>query len=91
MKISGPLKGSSWRLVARIVGADMETLVPLSPVCLAEYGAIKGMAVIAVGIVAYLYWSSFQEKRERRRQQRALEQRRRAKEAGGPQDKTHGI
>ena len=64
----------------------MGTLAATGSVCLAEYGAIKGMAVVAVGIVAYLYWSNFQEKRERRRQQRALEERRRAREAGGPKN-----
>jgi hypothetical protein len=63
----------------------MGTLVAFSLICLADDGAIKGMAVVAVGIVVYLYWSSFQEKRERRRQQRALDARRRAKQgSGGP-------
>jgi membrane protein implicated in regulation of membrane protease activity len=66
--------------------AGMGILLALSSVCLAEYGAIKGLAVIALGIIVYLFWSSFQEKRERRRQRRAMEQRRRAKEAGGAQD-----
>ena len=63
----------------------MGMLLALSSVCLAEYGAIKGLAVVALGIVIYLYWSSFQEKRERRRQRRAMEQRQRAEEPGGAQ------
>jgi hypothetical protein len=63
----------------------MGKLVAVNSVCLAEYGVIKGMAVLALVVIAYLYWAEFREKRERRRQQRALEQRRRAKEAGVPQ------
>jgi hypothetical protein len=64
----------------------MGTLLALGSLCLAEYGAVKGLAVIALAVIVYLCWSSFQEKRERRRQRRATEQRRRAKEAGGAQD-----
>ena len=63
----------------------MGKLVAVNFVCLADYGAIKGMALVALGIIAYLYWSNLREKRELRRQRRALEQRRRAKEAGVPQ------
>ncbi len=63
------------------MSAGMVKLISVCPLCLAEYAAIKGAAVIALAIVAYLYWSDFREKRERRRQQRALEQRRRANEA----------
>lgn len=57
----------------------MGNLVPVNTTCLAEYAAIKGMAVVALVLVAFLYWSEFWEKRERRRQQRALEERRRMK------------
>jgi hypothetical protein len=60
--------------------AGMVKLVLTAPVCLAEYAVIKGMAVIALAVIAYLYWADFREKRERRRQQRALEERRRARE-----------
>jgi hypothetical protein len=59
--------------------ARMGSLIPVNSICLAEYGVIKGMAVVAFGVVAYLYWSELREKRERRRQQRALEERRRMK------------
>ena len=50
-------------------------------VCWAEFIAIKGVAVIAFGLIAYLYWLSFREKRLQRRQRREAEQRRRAREA----------
>jgi len=60
----------------------MGNLVPVNSICLAEYRAIKGMAVVALGLVGFLYWAEFREKRERRRQQRALEERRRAKGGG---------
>jgi hypothetical protein len=63
----------------------MGMLVTGSSVCIAEYEGIIAMAMVALCIVAYLFWSNFKEKRERRRQQRVLEQRRRAREAAGPQ------
>ena len=47
------------------------------PVCLADFLAIKGIALIALGLVGYLWWSGFQEKRDRRREQAWLENRRR--------------
>jgi len=47
------------------------------PVCLAEFLAIKGIALIALGLVGYLWWSGFKEKRDRRREQAWLENRRR--------------
>ena len=62
----------------------MGILVAASSICIAEYEAIEATAVVALAMVAYLCWSNFREKRERRRQQRALDQRRRAREAGGP-------
>jgi cbb3-type cytochrome oxidase subunit 3 len=49
-------------------------------VLIAEYEGIMALALIALAVVAYLYWTNFREKRERRRQERALEQRRRAKD-----------
>jgi Flp pilus assembly protein TadB len=52
-------------------------------VCLGENEAFMGIAVISLLIVAYLGWSNFREKRERRRRERVLEQRRRAREAAG--------
>ena len=68
-----------------MIAAGMGKLITIRSVCLAEYGAIEGIAVLALGIVAYLYWSGFREKRELRRQRRALERRRRAKAASVPQ------
>ncbi len=49
----------------------------LIPVFLADYGALKGLALLALGLIVYLYWLSFREKREQRRQRRWLEARRR--------------
>jgi cbb3-type cytochrome oxidase subunit 3 len=47
-------------------------------VCLADFAAIKGIAVLALVLVAYLYWANLREKRERRRERQWLEDRRRA-------------
>jgi hypothetical protein len=47
------------------------------PICLADFLAIKGMALIALALVGYLWWSGFKEKRDRRREQAWLENRRR--------------
>ena len=47
------------------------------PVCLADFFAIKAMAAVAVGVVVYLYWSGFQEKRAQRRDREWLENKRR--------------
>jgi len=58
----------------------MATLAACETVLIAEYEGIMALALIALVVVAYLYWTNFREKRERRRQERALEQRRRAKE-----------
>lgn len=49
----------------------------LIPVCLAEAFAIKGIAFLAVCLVAYLYWCSLKEKLARRRERQWLESRRR--------------
>ena len=49
----------------------------LIPICLAEMFAIKALAVLALGIVAYLYWTGLREKREQRRDRRWLEDKRR--------------
>jgi hypothetical protein len=51
------------------------------PVGLAEFMAIKGLAAIAFGLIAYLYWLGFREKRALRRQRREAEQRRRTRDA----------
>ena len=56
-------------------------MVGFVPICLAEFGAIKGLALLALAIVAFLYWEGFQEKRIRRREQREAEQRRRQRNA----------
>jgi hypothetical protein len=48
-----------------------------TPICLADFLAIKGIALIALALVSYLWWSGFKEKRERRRQLAWLENRRR--------------
>ncbi len=60
----------------------MGTLVLVNSTCFAEYDLIKGMAVVALGLVAFLYASQFREKREQRKQQRALAERRRTKGGG---------
>jgi hypothetical protein len=48
------------------------------PICLAEFLAIKGIAVLAFGLIAYLFWSGVREKRDQRRERQWLEERRRA-------------
>ncbi len=40
------------------------------PVCLADMFLIKAIALVALGLVAYLYWTSLREKWGRRRQRR---------------------
>jgi hypothetical protein len=60
----------------------MAKLVCVCSVWLAEFGAVKGLAVVGVCLATYLYWLSFKEKRERRRQEREVKQRRREREAG---------
>jgi cbb3-type cytochrome oxidase subunit 3 len=47
------------------------------PICLADFLAIKALALLALAVVAYLYWTSFKEKRLRRREREWLEARRR--------------
>jgi membrane protein implicated in regulation of membrane protease activity len=39
--------------------------------------AIKGLALLALALVVYLYWLSFREKRDQRRERQWLEDRRR--------------
>jgi hypothetical protein len=56
-------------------------MVDLAPVSLAEYGAVKGLAVLGLVLVVFLYWDDFKERRIRRREKRELEERRRQKEA----------
>jgi hypothetical protein len=48
------------------------------PVYLADLFAVKALALLAVGIVVYLYWLGFQEKRAQRRDRQWLESRRRS-------------
>jgi hypothetical protein len=47
------------------------------PVCLADFLAIKGLALVALALVGCLWWSGFNEKRNRRRERAWLENRRR--------------
>ena len=49
----------------------------IAPVCLADFAAINVLALLALGLVAYLYWSGFSEKRAERRDRKWLESRRR--------------
>lgn len=49
----------------------------LIPICLADFFAIKALAVLVLGLVAYLYWTGLREKREQRRDRRWLETKRR--------------
>ena len=56
------------------MGAGMVCLVA---VILGEGGAIKGLAVLALGVVGFLYWDGWKEKRTRRRELREAEERRR--------------
>ena len=46
-------------------------------ICLADFLAIKGIALIALALVSYLWWSAFKEKLDRRRERVWLENRRR--------------
>ncbi len=56
-------------------------MLDFAPVCLADYGAIKGLAVLGSLVIVFLYWDEFKEKRIRRRERRELEERRRQKAA----------
>ncbi len=56
-------------------------MVHLVPVSLADFAAIKAIALIGVLVIVFLYWDEFKEKRIRRRQQRELEERRRQRES----------
>jgi threonine/homoserine/homoserine lactone efflux protein len=47
------------------------------PVCLAELFAIKAIAFLVLGLIAYLYWLGVKEKRAQRREREWLENRRR--------------
>jgi hypothetical protein len=47
------------------------------PICLADFAAIKGLALIALALVGYLWWSAMREKLNRRRERAWLENRRR--------------
>lgn len=49
----------------------------LIPVCLAEFAAIKGIALLAFGLIAYLYWTGLKEKLAQRRERQWLENKRR--------------
>jgi hypothetical protein len=52
-------------------------MLAIAPVCLAEFFGVKVIALIALGIVVYLYWTGFKEKRTLRRDRKWLEARRR--------------
>jgi hypothetical protein len=54
------------------------------PVCLAEFFAIKAIALVAAGLVVYLYWSGVKEKLAQRREREWLENRRRELKARPP-------
>ena len=56
-------------------------MVDLVHVFLAEFGAIKGLAILGALIVGFLFWDNFKEKRTRRREKQALEERRRQAQA----------
>ena len=43
-----------------------------TPVCLAEFGAIKGIALVAFALIAYLYWTGIKEKLDQRRERQWL-------------------
>ena len=47
------------------------------PICLADFMAIKALALVAVGAVAFLYWTGFKERRNQRREREWLEAKRR--------------
>lgn len=47
------------------------------PICLADFFAVKAIALVAAGVVAYLYWSGIREKLDRRRERKWLEDKRR--------------
>ena len=49
----------------------------IAPVCLAEFFAFKALALVAVGLVGYLYWLGIKEKRAQRRDREWLESKRR--------------
>ena len=51
------------------------------PVFFAEGFALKVLALLALCLVAYLYWTGFREKREERRHRRWQETKRREYEA----------
>jgi len=48
-----------------------------TPICLADFAAIKGLALIALALVVWLWWSGFKERRNQRRETEWLENRRR--------------
>jgi hypothetical protein len=54
------------------------------PICLAAFFAIKAIALLAAGLVVYLYWLGIKEKREQRREREWLENRRRELKAKTP-------
>jgi hypothetical protein len=47
------------------------------PISLADFLAIKGIALFALALVSYLWWSAFKEGRDRRRERAWLKNRRR--------------
>ena len=49
----------------------------IAPICLADFAGIEGLALLAVGLVIYLWWVGVNEKRDQRRYREWLESRRR--------------
>jgi hypothetical protein len=71
-------------------------------ICLAEYATIQGLALIALALSAYLYWTNFKEKRQQRRERpvlrgstaeggQAFEARRRARVPAAAQNESHRV
>lgn len=56
-------------------------MVDAIPVILADFTLVKGLALLGLVVVVFLYWDDFKERRRRRREKRELEERRRQSEA----------
>jgi hypothetical protein len=63
----------------------------IAPVCLADFAAIKVLALLALGLVIYLYWSGFNEKRAERRDRKWLESKRRENKARAAANHSPGM
>jgi len=58
------------------------------PVCLGEIFGLKVLALLAVSVVVYLYWTGIKEKRAERRQRKWLEDKRREIKAKAEKEKS---